>query len=112
MNGRKPVHTMWTPWALTAVSLMAGCAGIGKADLTAQRIDVEGQTYVISQLTASTWTAIAPASRNTATATPSNRALLLQAIERQSGCKVTDADYSRNGAQLDAQVDCASRLKN
>jgi hypothetical protein len=40
------------------------------------------------------------------------RAALLQAIEQRSGCKVTDSDYSRNGTQLDAQVDCASRLKN
>jgi len=37
---------------------------------------------------------------------------LLLAIEQHSGCKVTDVDYSRGGMQLDAQVDCASRLKN
>jgi hypothetical protein len=40
------------------------------------------------------------------------RTALLTAIEQRSGCKVTDADYSRGGMQLDAQVDCASRLKN
>lgn len=86
---------------------------MGAADPPAHRVTVEGQTYLISQLTASTWTAIAPGPKNgSATSTPSGRAALLQAIELRSGCKVTDADYSRNGVQLDAQVDCASSLKN
>jgi hypothetical protein len=91
--------------------MLAGCAGLKASDPAAQRVTVEGRTYLISPLTAATWTATSP-SAGPIPPTASIRAALLQAIEQQSGCKVTDADYSPNGMQLDAQVDCASRLKN
>jgi hypothetical protein len=90
---------------------LAGCAAPDAADPRAQRVNVEGRTYLISPLTAGTWTATSP-NASQVSSTPSGRAALLQAIEQSSGCKVTDADYSRGGRQLDAQVDCASRLKN
>lgn len=95
---------------LVAISL-AGCATTA-GDPPAHRISVEGRTYLISQLTAGTWTATAPGAAREVAGSPSGRTALLQAIEQRSGCKVTDSDYSRNGWQLDAQVDCASRLKN
>ena len=96
---------------VSASAVLAGCAGLRGADPAAQRVTVEGRPYLISALTAGTWTATSPGASPIATA-PSARAALLQAIEQHSGCKVTDADYSRGGMQLDAQVDCASRLKN
>jgi hypothetical protein len=96
-----------------AVVCMAGCAGPGAGEPPTHPVSVEGQTYLISQLTAGTWTAIAPApAGGNAIYSPSARSALLRAIELRSGCKVTDADYSRDGKQLDAQVDCAGRLTN
>ena len=95
---------------LSALSL-AGCAATA-GDPPSHRVSVEGRTYLISQLTAGTWTATAPGAANPVAGSSSGRAALLQAIEQRSGCKVTDSDYSRNGLQLDAQVDCPSGLKN
>ena len=89
---------------------LAGCAGMA-ADPAAQRVHVEGRSYLVSALTAGTWIASSPTAGPLPT-TPSVRSALLAAIEQHSGCRVTDADYSRGGMQLDAQVDCASRLKN
>jgi hypothetical protein len=92
-------------------AVLGGCAGSKAADPAAQRVTVEGRTYLISALTAGTWTATSQTA-NPISTTPSGRAALLLAIEQHSGCKVTDADYSHGGMQLDAQVDCASGLKN
>jgi hypothetical protein len=98
-------------WALLGCAMLAGCASLRGTDPAAQRVTVEGRAYLISALTAGTWTATSPTASPIATSS-SGRAALLQAIEQHSGCKVTDVDYSRGGMQLDAQVDCASRLKN
>ena len=97
-------------WALLCGAGLVACAGM-RADPAAQRVTVEGRTYLVSALTAGTWIASSPSAGPIST-TPAGRAALLQAIEQHSGCKVTDVDYSRGGMQLDAQVDCASRLKN
>jgi hypothetical protein len=97
--------------ALLCMTGLSGCATMGAADPPAQRVSIEGQTYLVSQLTAGTWTATS-AGATQLSSTPAGRAALLQAIEKTSGCKVTDADYSRSGMQFDAQVDCASQLKN
>ena len=43
---------------------------------------------------------------------PEGQAALRVAIEKHTGCKVTDSNYASQGLQLDAQVDCANRLKN
>jgi len=96
--------------ALLCAAWLAACATPGAADPPAQRVSIEGRTYLISQLTAGTWTATSPGITQLSS-TPSGRAALLQAIEKTSGCKVTDADYSRSGMQFDAQVDCDSRIK-
>jgi hypothetical protein len=106
---RPPRFGNWGLLVLAGISL-AGCATAG--DPPAHRVSVEGRTYLISQLTAGTWTATAPGAAREVAGSPSGRAALLQAIEQRSGCKVTDSDYSRNGTQLDAQVDCPSGLKN
>lgn len=73
---------------------------------------VDGQLYDIGRLTESTWTAISQPGASTPTNGAAHRIAVTQAIERTSGCKVTDSDYSLEGRQLNAQVDCASRLKN
>lgn len=91
---------------------LAACAMLpAPDDPAAKPVSVNNQTYFIHQLTASTWTA-----STRATVSPmagdSNKAALLQAIEKMSGCKVTDSDYSSSNRQLDAQVDCGSRLNN
>ena len=101
-----------TGLAVLAGTSLAGCAAHRASDAPSHRVSVEGRTYLISQLTASTWTAITPGAAGPVAGTPSGHAALLQAIEQHSGCKVTDSDYSRGGTQLDAQIDCASRLKN
>ncbi|WP_411881087.1 hypothetical protein [Polaromonas sp. YR568] len=98
-------------FTLLCTAWLAGCAAPGAADPPAQRVNVDGRTYLISQLTAGTWTATS-AGTTQLSSTPSGRAALLQAIEKTSGCKVTDADYSHSGMQFDAQVDCADPLKN
>jgi hypothetical protein len=106
------LRTANTGLALLAGIALAGCAASAAGDPPAHRVSVEGRTYLISQLTASTWTATAPGAAREVAGSPSGRTALLQAIEQRSGCKVTDSDYSRNGRQLDAQIDCASRLKD
>ena len=106
----KPLHRAFVLlFTLLCGAWLAGCAT--SSDPLAQRVTVEGRAYLLSPLTAGTWTATAPTASPIST-TPSVRTALLAAIEQRSGCKVTDADYSRGGMQLDAQVDCASRLKN
>jgi hypothetical protein len=113
MKGHNTCVRMAGAAGLLAAICMGGCAGRGTADTPSHPVSVEGQTYRISQLTAGTWTAIAaaPAGSN-AMSSASARTALVRAIELRSGCKVTDADYSRNGKQLDAQVDCAGSLTN
>ena len=73
---------------------------------------IGGDGYVIYQLTASTWTATAPGAMQPLASGAASKTELLDAIEKTSGCKVTDSDFSRQGMQLDAQVNCADRLKD
>ena len=96
---------------IACVCLIASaCAMNAAAPNSNQKISIDNRNYVISQLTAGTWTA---STSGTATAmTSDTRAALLAAIEKASGCKVTDSDLSRQSHQLDAQVDCGSRMKN
>lgn len=94
-----------------ATLCLGACAWV--AAPAGYKVSVEGEPYVLSQLTAGTWTAISTAVVAPPSASrPSLQAALVQAIEQASGCKVTGSDYSREGRQLDAQVDCGSRLKN
>ena len=77
-----------------------------------QKVQVSGDTYLISQMTAGTWMAVAQDTGKPVPRTLTGRALLLNAIAKTSGCKVTDTNYSPDGLQLDAQVDCDGPIKN
>ncbi|MDP2817002.1 MAG: hypothetical protein Q8O29_01750 [Polaromonas sp.] len=76
---------------------------------TWQTIELNGQNYQVEQITASTWTATPPAGRPNSA---SQSVAMVKAIEKASGCKVTDSSLGRHGTTLNAQVDCGSRLKN
>ena len=78
----------------------------------AQKINVNGETHLLTQITDSTWTARTEGNLKPLAATPASTAALRLAIEQTSGCKVTDSDYSRQGRQFDAQVNCDSKLAN
>ena len=73
---------------------------------------IGGDGYIITQLTASTWTATSSETGKPLSNAAASRIALLQAIEAQSGCKVSDSDFSQLGLQFDAQVECAGALKN
>jgi hypothetical protein len=99
--------------------LAAACAGLSACALlprpnepAAHKVSVNGETYVLKQITDSTWTANAPGGLTTLAATSAGTAALRQAVETLSGCKVTDSDYSRQGRQFDAQVLCGGKLAN
>lgn len=97
--------------ALASLAL-AGCSSASLEKSTTTHVTVAGDSYAIAQLTASTWIATAAGKPRVISGSMPGKAALLSAIEQVSGCKVTDSDYSRQGMQLDAQVDCGSRLKN
>jgi hypothetical protein len=95
--------------AASALCLSA-CALPSATGTAEQRVSIDGRTYQIGQLTNSTWIATPSGVGKPWAITPSSRSALLDAIARTSGCKVTDSDLSREGLQLDAQVDCGSKL--
>ncbi len=99
--------------ALACLGLSACAAHPFTDDASTHTVNLGGRTYLISQLTAGTWTAAASGLlRKTLADDAADKAALLSAIEKTSGCKVTDSDYSRQGMQLDAQVDCGKGRKN
>ena len=92
--------------AVVSVLVICACTTSPVARNSAQqKIQAGGHGYLISQLTAGTWTVAAqdgkPVPRSSM-----DRAALIDAVARTSGCKVTDVNYSRDGLQLDALVDC------
>ena len=92
--------------ALACASLNACAINPSPGEPAVHKVSVQGETYALSQLTASTWTATAAANAKAFAGSAIGTAELRQAIEKMSGCKVTDSDYSRQGRQFDAQVDC------
>lgn len=98
--------------ALACLGLCACAANPFAAGTAAQQASLDGKTYLISQLTAATWTVTLAGPLKPLPQDAASKAALLAAIENASACKVTDSDYSRQGMQLDAQVDCGNRLKN
>lgn len=78
-------------------------------DNTAQKVELNGLNYQVEQITASTWTASPPAGLPNSA---QQNVALVKAIEKASGCKVTDSSQAQQGTALNAQVDCGSRLKN
>lgn len=98
---------------LMACAGLSACALISSpADPAANKVSVNGEHYLLSQITAGTWTVSTTGMARKLPGNPASRIALLQAVEEMSGCKVTDSDYSRQGKQLDAQVACDSRLEN
>ena len=92
------------------VSLTA-CAMQGSpSEPPAHRLSVGGESYSLRQITESTWTVSSLAGRKILPNTPAATAEWRQAVEKTSGCKVTDSDYSSQGRQFDAQVDCPGAL--
>jgi hypothetical protein len=72
-------------------------------------VELDGESYRVEQITASTWIAAMPAGLRD---TPPQTVALVRAIEKASGCKVTDSSLGQQGELLNAQVDCGSKLKN
>lgn len=86
---------------------LSGCAMISSpGDQAEHKVLVSGETYLLRQITASTWIATATSASKPLANTASATAALRDAVEKTSGCKVTDSDYSREGRQFDAQIDC------
>ena len=98
-----------SPLTTSAASASAASSAL---DPMPRTVTVDGRSYLLSQLTASTWTVTAPGLFQPLTSSLDGKTALLRAIESASGCKVTDSDFSRQGMQLDAQVDCGGRFKN
>jgi len=95
--------------ALTT-ALLSACSSMRETQSSAvHKLELNGLTYQVEQITASTWTATPPA--GLPNSAPQSVALV-KAIEKASGCKVTDSSLSQRGTALTAQVDCGSRLKN
>ena len=105
---------MKTRVLLVLSACLSACAVSGPGgDLPDGRVAVvEGQRYDIGPLTESTWTAISQPDARVPNSGAAHRLAVLQAIERASGCRVSDSDYSLEGRQLNAQLDCVNRLKN
>lgn len=89
---------------------LSACSGLGGGTpSSAQTVEHDGINYTVEELTASTWTALAPRSLADG---PKKTAGLVKAIEKASRCKVTDSSYGARSSALTAQVDCGGRLKN
>lgn len=99
--------------AVAGASLTA-CAPLGQpgdpAAPPARRLSLGGESYLVRQITESTWTVTSTASRAILGSTAVASTALRQAVEIASGCKVTDSDYSSQGRQFDAQVECPGAL--
>ncbi len=101
--------------ATLPVFLLGACAGKWPAASRTpveHPVTIDGSAYVLSQITAGTWTVVPAAiagSSQASTISAAHRASLVKAIEATSGCSVSSSNYSRQGAQLDAQVDCGTR---
>lgn len=73
---------------------------------------IGGDRYIIYQLTASTWTLTSATPGKQLDGSETELPALVRAIETESGCKVSDKDFSRSGMQFDAQVECPGQIKN
>ena len=73
---------------------------------------IGGDRYIIYQLTASTWTLTSVTPGRQLNKSETELTALVSAIETQSGCKISDKDFSRAGTQFDAQVECHGEIKN
>ena len=91
-------------------ALLSACAAPRMAaESPPQTVQLDGLAYPVEQITVSTWTVVSPPALPNG---PQKTASLVKAIEKASGCKVTDSSYGRQGTALHAQVDCGNKLKN
>ena len=74
------------------------------------RLSLGGESYHVRQITESTWIVTSTATQAILPSTTVASAAMRQAVEIASGCKVTDSDYSSQGRQFDAQVECPGTL--
>lgn len=95
--------------ACLALLVTACNATLDQAGSPAQVIEVDGLSYRVEQITASTWSATAAGAPQQGTRKAAD---LVKAIEKASKCKVTDSSYGARGTTLNAQVDCGSKLKD
>ncbi|MBC7445963.1 MAG: hypothetical protein H7273_10935 [Polaromonas sp.] len=96
--------------AVAASINLPACAPLAfPGDPPAYRLRIDGETFLLRQLTESTWTVSSAAPSTTLATSPAASAQLRQAVETASGCQVSDSDYSLGGRQFDAQVDCPGR---
>lgn len=96
----------------TSLLLMACAAQPVQPPANGVTTRIGGDSYIIYQLTASTWTLTSTTPGKQLNAAEAEVPALVRAIEAQSGCKVSDKDFSRAGAQFDAQVECRGEIKN
>lgn len=95
---------------ITLAALLPACSTLrGAGEAAVRTIELDGASYRVEELTASTWTALGPVS---APDGPQKTAQLRKAIEKASNCKVTDSSHAGRSAALTAQVDCGNKLKN
>lgn len=101
-------------WLAVAGTSLTACASFGQPDdpvaTPAHQLSLGGESYLVRQITESTWTVTSTTSRAGLASTAGASAALRQAAEIASGCKVTDSDYSSQGRQFDAQVECPGAL--
>ena len=96
--------------AALLTALLSACGGMRESqNSNAHKVELEGLSYQVEQITASTWTATPAAGQPNSA---QQNVALVKAIEKASGCKVTDSSRGQQGTALNAQVDCVSRLKN
>ena len=89
-------------------AFVGACAFSGPGrDLPDRRVVlVDGQRYDIGPLTDSTWTAISQPGASVPNSGAAHRLAVLQAIERASGCKVSDSDYSLRSEERRVGKEC------
>ena len=102
-------------WLLAVAGAgLTACASLGQPDdpvaPPAHRLSLGGESYLVRQITESTWTVTSTNRRAVFASTAGASEALRQAVEIASGCKVTDSDYSSQGRQFDAQVECPGAL--
>ena len=97
---------------LPAVALCACGAYQANVDSPQSKVRTSGGEALISQLTAGTWIDMSRDAKVPLPRTARDKAVLVNAITAASGCNVTDTNDSRDGLQLDAQVECDVLRKN
>lgn len=97
---------------LPVLALCACSAYQAGGQSTQSKVRTSSGGAIISQLTAGTWIAVSQDATAPLPRSARDKAELINAITTVSGCKVTDSNYSRDGLQLDAQIECNNPRAN